>query len=110
MVHLRLLDLLFQYLLVKMACIDSGRVDTAVESVRMEYSAQCMLPSRPIGGAFLSDLIVPRMVLAIGVCLQSLVSFLMTGLDTRLNTPEYVAGCVVIYGYSEIPILPLHSR
>lgn len=51
-----------------------------------------------IGGAFLSDWIGPRDALALGVFLQGLVGFLMAGLYSRLNTPEHVAGFVVVYG------------
>ncbi|MCJ1463858.1 hypothetical protein MMC07_002467 [Pseudocyphellaria aurata] len=51
-----------------------------------------------VGGAFLSDWIGPRRALALGVCLQGLVGFLMTGLYSRLNTPAHVGGFVVVYG------------
>lgn len=64
----------------------------------------CYLPGA-VGGAFLSDWIGPRKALAIGVSLQGLVGFLMTGLYSRLNTPAHVAGFVVVYGYIEISIL-----
>lgn len=57
-----------------------------------------------IGGAFLSDWIGPRRALAIGVCLQGLVGFLMAGLYSHLNTPAHVGGFVVVYGYMEPPI------
>lgn len=106
MVHLRLLDLLFQHLFVSMACIDSAQVSSAVESLLLNA---CYL-SGAIGGAFLSDLIGPWRALAIGVFLYGLVGLLMTGLYSRLNNPEHVAGIVVIYGYFETPIVPLHSR
>lgn len=65
----------------------------------------CYLPGA-VGGAFLSDWIGPRRALAIGVCLQGLVGFLMTGLYSRLNTPEHVAGFVIVYGYILTLIAP----
>ena len=49
-------------------------------------------------GAFLSDWIGPRHCLALGVVLQGIIGFIMTGIYKYLNTPEHVAGFVVMYG------------
>ena len=51
-----------------------------------------------IGGAFLSDIIGPRLCLAIGVFLQGIVGFIMSAAYSKLDTPSNVAGFVVVYG------------
>ena len=51
-----------------------------------------------IGGAFLSDMIGPRLCLAIGVLAQGIVGFIMSGAYGQLATKEHVAGFVVVYG------------
>ncbi|KAJ5168706.1 Glycerophosphodiester transporter GIT2 [Penicillium canariense] len=49
-------------------------------------------------GAFVSDWIGPRKTLAIGVLLQGIVGFIMSGCYKWLATSENVAGFVVVYG------------
>ncbi|KKK24828.1 hypothetical protein AOCH_000255 [Aspergillus ochraceoroseus] len=49
-------------------------------------------------GAFVSDWIGPRKTLAIGVFLQGVVGFIMSGCYQYLNTAKNVAAFVVIYG------------
>ena len=45
-------------------------------------------------GAFLSDWIGPRYCLALGVLLQGIVGFIMSGLYGHLNQPSQVGGFV----------------
>ncbi|KAJ5595080.1 Glycerophosphodiester transporter GIT2 [Penicillium hispanicum] len=49
-------------------------------------------------GAFVSDWIGPRQTLAIGVALQGVVGFIMSGCYKYLATHENVAAFVVVYG------------
>jgi hypothetical protein len=49
-------------------------------------------------GAYVSDWIGPRLTLTIGVALQGLVGFIMSGCYAYLATPKNVAGFVVVYG------------
>ncbi|KAJ5899500.1 Glycerophosphodiester transporter GIT2 [Penicillium taxi] len=49
-------------------------------------------------GAFCSDWIGPRKTLAIGVLLQGIVGFIMSGCYKYLGTHENVGGFVVVYG------------
>jgi len=56
-------------------------------------------------GAFLSDWIGPKYCLILGVLLQGIVGFIMTGIYSYLNTAQHVAGFVVVYGYA--PFLSL---
>ncbi|KAJ5669664.1 Glycerophosphodiester transporter GIT2 [Penicillium macrosclerotiorum] len=49
-------------------------------------------------GAFVSDWIGPRKTLAIGVLLQGIVGFIMSGCYKYLATSANVAGFVVVYG------------
>ncbi|KAL4798600.1 major facilitator superfamily domain-containing protein [Aspergillus venezuelensis] len=51
-----------------------------------------------VAGAFASDWLGPRKTLAIGVGLQGVVGFIMSGCYEYLNTPKNVAGFVVVYG------------
>ena len=51
-----------------------------------------------IGGAFLSDMIGPRLALTFGVLAQGILGFIMTGVYPQLATHQHVAGFVVIYG------------
>ncbi|KAG6993922.1 hypothetical protein G7Y79_00049g084820 [Physcia stellaris] len=51
-----------------------------------------------IAGAFLSDLIGPRLCLGIGVLAQGVVGFVMAAAYSKLNQPSHVAGFVVVYG------------
>jgi len=51
-----------------------------------------------IGGAFLSDMIGPRLCLGIGVLCQGIVGFIMSGAYGQLATSQHVAGFVVVYG------------
>lgn len=55
------------------------------------------LPGATIG-AFTSDWFGPRYCLAGGVFVQGVVGFIMTGCYKYLNTPDNVAGFVVLYG------------
>jgi MFS family permease len=49
-------------------------------------------------GAYASDWIGPRNTLALGVALQGIVGFIMTGCYPYLATPQNVAAFVVVYG------------
>lgn len=49
-------------------------------------------------GAFASDWLGPRNALALGVLLQGIVGFIMSGCYQWLATKEYVAAFVVVYG------------
>jgi len=49
-------------------------------------------------GAFLSDWIGPKYCLILGVWLQAIVGFIMTGIYKHLDQPSQVGGFVVIYG------------
>jgi MFS family permease len=49
-------------------------------------------------GAFLSDYIGPKYCLVVGVTLQGILGFIMTGIYKHLDTKAHVAGFVVIYG------------
>ena len=49
-------------------------------------------------GAYVSDWIGPRQTLAIGVFLQGIVGFIMSGCYKYLATPQNVAAFVVVYG------------
>ncbi|KAK5086887.1 glycerophosphoinositol permease [Lithohypha guttulata] len=49
-------------------------------------------------GAFLSDWIGPRLGLVIGVTLQGIVGFAMTGAYGELNQPSRVAGFIILNG------------
>ncbi|OQU97432.1 hypothetical protein CLAIMM_03363 [Cladophialophora immunda] len=49
-------------------------------------------------GAFLSDWIGPKNSLVIGVTLQGIIGFIMSGIYGYLDTPAHVAGFVVVYG------------
>ncbi|KAK5074667.1 glycerophosphoinositol permease [Lithohypha guttulata] len=49
-------------------------------------------------GAFLSDWIGPRLGLVIGVTLQGIVGFAMTGAYGELNQPSRVAGFIILTG------------
>ncbi|KAL4945416.1 hypothetical protein BDV06DRAFT_36406 [Aspergillus oleicola] len=51
-----------------------------------------------VAGAFASDWLGPRKTLAIGVALQGIVGFIMSGCYKWLNTPQNVAAFVVVYG------------
>ena len=51
-----------------------------------------------IGGAFISDLIGPKMALSIFVFLQGIVGFIMAGCYGLLDSSSHVAGFVVVYG------------
>ena len=51
-----------------------------------------------IGGAFLSDIVGPRLCLGIGVLCQGIVGFIMAGAYASLATTAHVAGFVVVYG------------
>lgn len=55
------------------------------------------LPGAFVGG-FLSDWIGPKYCLALGVTVQGVLGFIMTGIYQYLNTPAHVAGFVVLYG------------
>ncbi|PGH11044.1 hypothetical protein AJ79_05086 [Helicocarpus griseus UAMH5409] len=49
-------------------------------------------------GAFVSDWIGPRYALALGVSIQGVIGFIMSGCYKYLATPEHVAAFVVVYG------------
>ena len=51
-----------------------------------------------IGGAFLSDLIGPRLCLGVGVLCQGIVGFIMAAAYPKLDTASNVAAFVVVYG------------
>ncbi|KAL3438424.1 major facilitator superfamily domain-containing protein [Aspergillus tetrazonus] len=51
-----------------------------------------------VAGAFASDWLGPRKTLAIGVGLQGVIGFIMSGCYEYLNTPKNVAAFVVVYG------------
>ncbi|OJJ02706.1 hypothetical protein ASPVEDRAFT_131818 [Aspergillus versicolor CBS 583.65] len=51
-----------------------------------------------VSGAFASDWLGPRKTLAIGVGLQGVIGFIMSGCYEYLNTPKNVAAFVVVYG------------
>jgi MFS family permease len=53
-----------------------------------------------LAGAFVADMpsMGPKKTLFIGVTLQGIIGFIMTGCYPWLNTPENVAGFVVVYG------------
>ena len=51
-----------------------------------------------IGGAFLSDIIGPRLCLGIGVLCQGIVGFIMAAAYSKLDQSANVAGFVVVYG------------
>lgn len=49
-------------------------------------------------GAFVSDWLGPRNALAVGVLVQGIIGFIMSGCYEWLATPQYVAAFVVVYG------------
>lgn len=49
-------------------------------------------------GAFLSDWVGPKMGLVVGVALQGIVGFAMTGAYGELNQPSRVAGFIILTG------------
>ena len=51
-----------------------------------------------IGGAFLSDIMGPRLALGVFVFAQGIVGFIMAGAYSHLDTSAHVAGFVVVYG------------
>ena len=51
-----------------------------------------------IGGAFLSDIMGPRLALGVFVFAQGVVGFIMAGVYAQLDTAAHVAGFVVVYG------------
>ncbi|KAL4913658.1 major facilitator superfamily domain-containing protein [Aspergillus aurantiobrunneus] len=51
-----------------------------------------------VAGAFASDWLDPRNTLAIGVGLQGIIGFIMSGCYEYLNTAQNVAAFVVVYG------------
>lgn len=57
-----------------------------------------------VSGAFASDWLGPRKTLAIGVGLQGVIGFIMSGCYEYLNTPKNVAAFVVVYGYANTNI------
>jgi hypothetical protein len=50
-------------------------------------------------GALCSDWLGPRQTLAIGVALQGVVGFIMSGCYEWLATTEYMGAFIVVYGY-----------
>ena len=58
-------------------------------------------------GAFSSDWIGPKNTLALGVGLQGIIGFIMSGCYKYLATSENVAAFVVVYGYVEFSSYPL---
>lgn len=57
-------------------------------------------------GAWVSDWLGPRQTLAIGVLLQGIVGFIMSGCYEWLATPKNVGGFVVVYGYVMTALWP----
>ena len=51
-----------------------------------------------VGGAFLSDIMGPRLALGVFVFAQGIVGFIMAGAYSHLDTSANVAGFVVVYG------------
>lgn len=53
-------------------------------------------------GALCSDWLGPRQTLAIGVALQGVVGFIMSGCYQWLGTTEYMGAFIVVYGYEHL--------